>query len=282
VLKLLEDSASISTAPPPLVSVIVPTHGRLPYLRETVRAILAQSYSMLEVLIIADGDDPGVASFVSSLRDGRAKYLACSHAGRPAVARNLGIHRAQGEFIAFCDDDDLWHKDKLQKQIALMRQEHLDFTFTACSNIDASGNLIDSHLLGDFERVRKSKFLLSLGGMIYNSSMVVSRSLLNKSGVFDEAESLRSVEDYEICSRFLMHTDAVGIREPLVGYRTHSRSIQPQTILDWIRLQARIQSAIVANGSATVWLWFGRYLRVMYWASRVWMRGFLKPQAAPH
>jgi len=253
----------------PLVSAIVPTYKRLPYLTETVRAILTQSYPKLEVIIVADGDDQEVADFVSGLQDSRAKYFACPHSGRPSIPRNLGIRHAQGEYIAFCDDDDLWHRDKIEKQIGLMLQKGLCFTFTACSSIDQNGSRIDDHLLGNFGRVGKSKFLLSLGGMIYNSSMVVSRSLLNKSGLFNEAASLRVGEDYEICSRMLMHSDGIGICEPLVGYRIHVQSIQPQRVLDWLRVQARIQSAILANGSATIWLWLGRYVRVLYWASRL-------------
>jgi teichuronic acid biosynthesis glycosyltransferase TuaG len=266
----------MSSAGRPLVSVIVPTHKRLPYLMETVQAILAQSYPVLELLVVSDGHDQDVADFVSGLQDLRAQYLACPPAGRPSIPRNFGIRHAKGEYIALCDDDDLWHRDKIQKQIALMLQENLEFTFTACSVIDETGAAIGDHLLGDFARVGKSKFLFSLGGMIYNSSMVVSRSLLNKSGLFDEAASLRTGEDYEICSRMLMRTDGVGIREPLVAYRTHVGSIQPQTASDWMREQAHIQSAILANGSATIWLWLVRYLRVLYWASRMLMRRFLE------
>jgi teichuronic acid biosynthesis glycosyltransferase TuaG len=263
----------------PLVSVIVPTHKRLSYLVETVKAVLAQSYSSLEVLIVADGHDQDVADFVLGLRDLRAKYFACAAGGRPSIPRNFGIRHARGQYIAFCDDDDLWHRDKIRKQIELMLREQLDFTFTACSSIDQDGNRTHNDLLGDFGRVGKFKFLLSLGGMIYNSSIVVSRSLLIRSGLFDEAATLRSVEDYEICSRMLMHAEGVGIREPLVGYRTHAGSIQPQTLSDWIRLQAKLQSAILANGSATILLWLGRYLRVLYWASRVWVRQRLRAQS---
>jgi hypothetical protein len=92
---------------------------------------------------------------------------------------------------------------------------------------------------------------------------------LEKSGPFNEDASMRCGEDYEICSRMLIYSDGVGIREPLVGYRTHGGSIQPQSIAEWLWVQARIQSAILANGSATRWLWLGRYLRVTYWATRM-------------
>lgn len=260
----------------PLVSVIVPTFKRLPYLTQTVRAILAQTYPTLEVLIVADGHDQDVAEFVANLRDGRAKYFAGAHGGRPAIPRNVGIRQAQGDYIAFCDDDDVWHENKLHKQLAFMRRKNLDFSFTACSNIDRNGEPHDDVLLGNYGRVSKAKFLLSLGGMITNSTIVVSRSLLNTAGPLNEAEQLRSAEDYELCSRLLVHTDAVGLREPLVGYRNHVGSIQPHRVSDWLRLQAAIQAAILANGSATRLLWLGRYVRVLYWALRVQIRQSLR------
>jgi hypothetical protein len=144
-----------------------------------------------------------------------------------------------------------------------------DFSFTACSNIDQNGNRYNDSLLGNFGRVGKTKFLLSLGGMITNSTIVVSRSLLNRAGPPNEAENLRCAEVYELCSRLLVHTDAVGLREPLVGYRNHIGSTQPHRVSEWLRLQAAIQAAILANGSATRLLWLGRYLRVLYWASRI-------------
>jgi len=253
----------------PLISVVVPTHNRLSYLGETLRSILAQRYNQLEVLVVADGHDQRVADLVAQLRDPRAKYLSCQFAGRPAVPRNFGIQHSQGEFIAFCDDDDLWHVDKLHRQISLMNERRADFTFTACNNIDQSGTPFGDALLGDFAHVGKSRFLLSLGAMIVNSSIVVSRSLLNKSGPYNEAAELRAVEDYEICTRFLMHSDAIGIREPLVDYRVHPGSIQPIKISDWMRSQAHIQAAVLENRSATIWIWLGRYARVLYWATRV-------------
>jgi glycosyltransferase involved in cell wall biosynthesis len=268
----LERQKSWSTATDePLVSVIVPTFRRLPYLTETVRAILAQTYPRLEVLVVADGHDQDVADYVGDLKDVRAKYFSSAHSGRPAIPRNVGLLHAQGDYIAFCDDDDVWHADKLHKQLAFMRRQSLDFSFTACSNIDQNGNPHDDVLLGNFGRVSKIKFLLSLGGMITNSTIVVSRSLLNKAGPLNETEELRSAEDYELCSRLLVHADAVGLRE-LVGYRNHVGSIQPHRVSDWLRLQAAIQAAILANGSATRLLWLGRYLRVLYWALRIQIR----------
>jgi teichuronic acid biosynthesis glycosyltransferase TuaG len=254
----------------PLVSVIVPTYKRLPYLAQTVRSILEQQYSALEVFVIADGHDQDVADFVSGLTDTRVSYLASPHAGRPSVPRNFGIARAQGDYIAFCDDDDLWETEKLRKQMDLMMQAESGFCFTGSVDIDQNGARLSEFDPANFnDRISKTDFLLSLGGMIPNSSIVVSREVLEKSGPLNESTDLRAMEDYEICSRFLIHTDAVGIVEPLVGYRNHQGSIQPQSITDWLQSQGRLQSAIMANGSAPPWVWSLRYLRVFYWALRL-------------
>jgi teichuronic acid biosynthesis glycosyltransferase TuaG len=260
----------------PLVSVIVPTYKRLPYLIQTVRSILDQRYTALELFVVADGHDQDVADFVSGLADFRAKYLASPHAGRPSVPRNFGISQARGDYIAFCDDDDLWHVEKLRKQIDLMRETQSGFSFTAASTIDQNGAPIGGIILGNSHHIKRNRFLLSLGGMIVNSSMVISREILEKAGPLNEAPELRASEDYEICTRILAYTDALGIPEPLVVYRSHLGSIQPQSILDWLRWQIRLQSAIKANGRVPLWLWLLRYLRVFL---RVLRRSF-RPTAS--
>jgi len=271
------ESVNNMSACQPLVSVIVPTYKRLPFLIQAVRSILDQRYSALELFVVADGHDQDVADFVSGLSDTRATYLSCQHAGRPAVPRNFGIAQARGDYIAFCDDDDVWHIEKLQKQINLMQTKRSGFSFTAATNIDQNGERIGEYILGSFERMSKTRFLLSLGGMIINSSMVVSREILERAGPLDEAPDLRASEDYEFCSRVLVHTEALGITEPLVGYRWHPGSIQPKSLSDYLRWQGRLQSAIKANGSAPTWVWLLRYLRVLFKALRVFL-GRLLPQ----
>jgi teichuronic acid biosynthesis glycosyltransferase TuaG len=252
-----------------LVSVIVPTYRRVPYLIQTVQSILSQTYATFELLIVADGHDQEVAEFVSGLADDRVIYLACPHAGRPSVPRNCGIERSRGEYIAFCDDDDLWEKEKLAKQISLMKDNEVGFSYTASFDIDQNGaRAFEVHRSKVRDRITKTRYLLSLGGMIPNSSIVVSREVLNKAGPLNESADLRA-EDYEICARFLGQADAVGLVEPLVGYRTHAGSIQPQSTAEWLRSQRRLQSALWASGSAPMWTWSLRYLRVFYWVLRL-------------
>ena len=100
----------------PLISCIVPVFNGERYLRETLESIFTQTYRPLEVIVADDGSTDGTAESVARYGD-RIEYLKQENAGASA-ARNLGLEAARGEFIAFLDADDLWHAEKLQRQMA--------------------------------------------------------------------------------------------------------------------------------------------------------------------
>ena len=99
----------------PLISCIVPVFNGERYLAEALDGIIAQTYRPLEVIVVDDGstDDTGgvVEKYGSEVR-----CLRQDNAG-PAAARNQGLNEAQGEFIGFLDQDDLWHPEKLMRQV---------------------------------------------------------------------------------------------------------------------------------------------------------------------
>jgi len=99
----------------PLISCIVPVFNGERYLREALESIFQQTYQPLEVIVVDDGSTDGTASILTSYGE-RIRPLWQPNAG-PAAARNLGLAAAQGEFIAFLDADDLWHPEKLTRQM---------------------------------------------------------------------------------------------------------------------------------------------------------------------
>ena len=99
-----------------LISCIVPTFNGERYLRETLDSITAQSYRPLEIIVADDGSTDSTKKISASYGD-RVRYLRQPNRG-PAAARNLGLAAAQGALIAFLDQDDLWHPDKLTRQFA--------------------------------------------------------------------------------------------------------------------------------------------------------------------
>jgi glycosyltransferase involved in cell wall biosynthesis len=107
----------------PKISVIVPTKNRNNYLSLAIRSVLSQTYPDFEVILIdASGD---AAEIVRRFNDNRIRYIFSENDRGVSAARNIGIRLAQGEYIAFLDDDDVWLPSKLQKQLEFIPLEKL-------------------------------------------------------------------------------------------------------------------------------------------------------------
>lgn len=99
------------------VSVVIPFYENLKWLNDAVSSVLNQTHQNFEIIIIDDGSSCNLAS-IGKL-DNRIKIIRKKNGG-PASARNVGIMRAKGDYIAFLDSDDLWIDDKLEKQLDFM------------------------------------------------------------------------------------------------------------------------------------------------------------------
>jgi glycosyltransferase involved in cell wall biosynthesis len=127
-----------------LVSVIVPTYNRAYCLADAVNSVLAQSHRNVEVIIIDDGSTDQTTQLVATNwgRDRRVKYFVQANQGVTA-ARNQGLARATGDFIAFLDSDDRWKPWKLATQIAAMdHSPEIGMVWTDMEAVDANGALI--------------------------------------------------------------------------------------------------------------------------------------------
>lgn len=116
-----------------LVSIIMPYYNVAEYIRETVEAIMAQTYKEWELIIVDDcspaPETPDVLKKISAL-DGRIKVLKTEINGGAGLARNVGIEAAKGDYLAFCDSDDWWYPTKLEEQLKFMQDNNYPFTCT--------------------------------------------------------------------------------------------------------------------------------------------------------
>ena len=101
----------------PKVSVIIPTYNRGNIITATIESVLAQTERDLEVIVVDDGSTDDTRSVVEGLSDGRVVYFFTTNGG-PASARNLGLSKASGEYIAFLDSDDFWPANYLEVMIS--------------------------------------------------------------------------------------------------------------------------------------------------------------------
>jgi glycosyltransferase involved in cell wall biosynthesis len=209
-----------------LISVIVVTYNRLNYLKDTIDSILQQTYKNLEILIIGDGNQIDVKNYISELSDDRVKYLFVPHCGYPAKARNYGIKNSSGDFIAFCDDDDLWVPQKLEKQLNKMSElDNYGLCFTNRIIIDSNGKLRESNQnnIKWIPSKPKASTLLYSNYITY-SSVLVNRTLL-KTQEFPDTLKYRAVEDYHLWLRLSQISQLAFINEKLVLYRIHDANI---------------------------------------------------------
>jgi glycosyltransferase involved in cell wall biosynthesis len=117
----------------PLISCIVPAYNAERFLKAALDSILGQTYSPLEVIVVDDGSTDGTAGVVRGY-GGRVRSLRQANAGH-ASARNAGVRAARGELVAFLDADDLWHREKLERQELRFRaRPELGLCFTLVRN----------------------------------------------------------------------------------------------------------------------------------------------------
>ena len=148
---------------PELVSVIMPTFNASRYLADSIESILSQTYTNLELLITDDCSTDDTRNILKefSERDKRVKVKYLKENSGPGVARNRSIERAKGRYIAFCDCDDRWMPDKLERQIAHMRKHDCALcssSYLICDENDkiTGVNISPSHVtLGMLKRDNK-------------------------------------------------------------------------------------------------------------------------------
>ena len=117
-----------------LVSIVVPVYNAADYLEETVRSVQRQTFGDWELLLVDDHSSDKSRELVQRLakEDGRIRPLV-QEAGKKgaAAARNFGMSRAEGQYLAFLDADDVWRPDKLEKELGFLRRKGAAFVFTA-------------------------------------------------------------------------------------------------------------------------------------------------------
>lgn len=201
----------------PTISIITPAYNCEKYLEEAVDSVLAQTITDWEMLIIDDCSVDNTYSCMQKLaqRDSRIRIFRNTQNAGAAATRNYGIRQAKGRWIAFLDSDDLWRKDKLHKQIALLdKYPEASFLFTGSAFIEDDGMTI-AHTLHVPEKVSRRKLLSQ--NVISCSSVLIKRELMLKHPMPEE-DGIH--EDFATWLSVLTEVPlAYSVDEPLLIYR---------------------------------------------------------------
>jgi len=212
----------------PRTSVVIPAYNAELFIERTLRSVLRQTYTSLEVIVVDDGstDKTKVIAEAAATKDDRVRIISVPNGG-VAKARNIGIAEANGEFVAFLDADDLWHPTKIEHQVAAMSHRTGDYepaaVYTLSRTIDR-----DDRVFGSGKRVLLSGY--SFARHLYarpvgnGSSILVRREAAIVAGGFDPTWAARGIGgcedlDFELKIAAKYPITAIGLY--LVGYRQY-------------------------------------------------------------
>jgi teichuronic acid biosynthesis glycosyltransferase TuaG len=120
----------------------MPTHNSGDFVAQTIDSVLAQTYQNWELIISDDASTDNTEDMIKTYteRDSRIKFYPSKKNHGPAVTRNRSLDKANGDYIAFLDSDDLWHAQKLEKQVHFMNHYDIAFSYTQYDYINEDGN----------------------------------------------------------------------------------------------------------------------------------------------
>jgi glycosyltransferase involved in cell wall biosynthesis len=257
------------------VSVVIPTYNREHLLPQTLASILEQSVPPAEVIIVDDGSTDGTEALARGFQP-PIRYIRIENSG-VCRARNVGASLATAPWIAFCDSDDLWHPDKLDAQVRLLRAvPGLEYAFTNFRVVTdgwSSTTKFDEAPPGYWDRprrlVRVDAFVVDVPlfervltyNPIFPSTIILSQDFFHRVGRWVEALGRTLAEDLEFTLRCVTHPPIGVVSTPLVGIRKHPggfsadhlRTLKGEIeILRYVLQQpyARLHQAAVLDGIA--------------------------------
>ena len=212
----------INMAKNELVSVVMPTHNGDRFLEDSIRSILAQTYANLELVITDDCSDNIVTLEILRRfqeQDTRVDVVYLKENKGPGYARNKSIERARGRYIAFCDSDDRWFADKLERQLAFMREKGCALccsSYIVCNERNENIGIRISPVRITYKMMERDNKIGCLTA-IYD---------IKKLGEKYYMPTLRKRQDWALFLIILQKCRiAYGMVEPLAYYRDRSHSV---------------------------------------------------------
>jgi len=206
------DEPRVHQGTPPIVSVVIATYNYASFLPTALESVLRQTFSEYEIIVVNDGSTDNTEEVIKPyLKHPKVRYYAKANGGQ-ATAKNFGIRKSKGQYIAFLDADDLWAPEKLTKQVALFQTNPaIGVVYSSIGVVGPGGEEIPFEMPTCF----RGRVLTHLygGSFVSFSSTMVARELFEKQGVFDE--TLGMAIDYDLWLRLSLVTEFDFVPEVL-------------------------------------------------------------------
>jgi len=209
-----------------LVTVIIPYYKKKKYIKKTIKSVIDQSYKNIEIIIIYDNETDAELNYIKKLKilDSRIKLIVNNKNIGAGKSRNRGIQIAKGKYISFLDSDDLWKKDKLKKQLRIMKRKNLSITHTSYEIIEKNNKIIGHRVARTFNNVDSLMRSCDIG----LSTVVIKKSILKKSDCFS---SMKTKEDFVFWLKLLSKNFKIyGIQIYLTKWRKLNNSLSSSVL----------------------------------------------------
>jgi len=213
----------------PFFSVVITVYNKSKFIKNTLFSVLNQSFKDFEIIVINDGSSDNSEQIIESIEDDRIKLISTTNQGASS-ARNRGIKEAKYDYIALLDGDDEWHTDYLKHTNDAINTFSSKKIFTAAvaqkygkKTVPTKYALKQKELYASHNYFKASM----IHTVISSSSIVFHKSILKKTGLFDE--HIISGQDIDLWIRFGIHYDIVFINKVLVYYNYSETSLSNTT-----------------------------------------------------
>ena len=200
------------------VSIIMPSYNTAKFIGQSIESVLNQTYQDFELIIVDDCSTDNTDEVVSAFTDERIRYFKNEKNSGAAVSRNKALREATGKWIAFLDSDDLWEKNKLERQIAFMSENQYAFSYTEYVEMNEDGNENGVWVSGPKKITKSGMFRYCWPGCLTVMYDV------EKVGLVQIAD-IKKNNDYAMWLKACKRADCYLLQEPLARYRRRSGSI---------------------------------------------------------
>ena len=201
-----------------IVSVIMPSFNTGRFIKEAINSVINQTYTNWELIIVDDCSNDDTNEIINSFEDSRIKYLKNDTNMGAAICRNRALKEAKGKWIAFLDSDDLWKKDKLEKQIGFMEKGGYDFSYTNYIEMDEKSTPNGIIVTGPKKISKNKMYDYCWPGcltVMYNAEKI---------GLI-QIEDIKKNNDYAMWLKVCRKADCYLLDEYLAKYRKREGSI---------------------------------------------------------
>ncbi len=220
-----------------LVSIIMPSFNTGKFIKESIDSVINQTYRNWELIIVDDCSNDITDEVVKNINDSRIVYLKNEVNSGAAISRNKALKKAKGEWIAFLDSDDLWKKDKLEKQVKFMKENNYCFSYTNYIEIDENGNPNGKKVTGPQKITR-----IGMSNYCWPGCLTVMYDS-KKIGLI-QIEDIKKNNDYAMWLKVCKKADCYLLNEDLAMYRKRTGSISNHSYKTLIKWQYKLYKEV--------------------------------------